>query len=127
MAEVVGTWKKKRVRIALLVVLSVGLMSILGYRLHRNRAAESATTSGAYCDRGIAAAKSRGASAAGAGTASSSADVSGWIPKINTAKPAGPTPAGMVWVPGGQFWMGSDDPTMPDTRPWHRVYVDGFW
>jgi formylglycine-generating enzyme required for sulfatase activity len=23
--------------------------------------------------------------------------------------------------------MGSDDPTMPDTRPWHRVSVDGFW
>jgi formylglycine-generating enzyme required for sulfatase activity len=33
----------------------------------------------------------------------------------------------MVWIPGGQFWMGTDDPTMPDTRPWHRVYVDGFW
>jgi formylglycine-generating enzyme required for sulfatase activity len=39
----------------------------------------------------------------------------------------GAAPAGMAWVPGGQFWMGSDDPTMPDTRPWHRVYVDGFW
>jgi formylglycine-generating enzyme required for sulfatase activity len=33
----------------------------------------------------------------------------------------------MVWIPGGQFWMGSDDGRMPDTRPWHRVYVDGYW
>jgi formylglycine-generating enzyme required for sulfatase activity len=23
--------------------------------------------------------------------------------------------------------MGTDDAQMPDTRPWHRVYVDGFW
>jgi formylglycine-generating enzyme required for sulfatase activity len=23
--------------------------------------------------------------------------------------------------------MGTNDPTMPDTRPWHRVYVDAFW
>jgi sulfatase modifying factor 1 len=29
--------------------------------------------------------------------------------------------------PGGQFWMGTNDRHMPDTRPWRRVYVDGFW
>jgi sulfatase modifying factor 1 len=43
---------------------------------------------------------------------------------------------GMVWIPGGEFSMGTDDPTdmvcggpdsMPDARPIHRVYVDGFW
>jgi sulfatase modifying factor 1 len=54
----------------------------------------------------------------------------------NTAKPPGPAPEGMVWIPGGEFSMGSDDPTkclcgghdaMPDARPIHRVYVDGFW
>jgi formylglycine-generating enzyme required for sulfatase activity len=31
----------------------------------------------------------------------------------------------MVWVPGGQFWMGSD--VHPDSQPLHLVYVDGFW
>ncbi len=54
----------------------------------------------------------------------------------NSAKPPGPAPEGMVWIPGGEFSMGSDDPTtslcggkdaMPDARPIHRVYVDGFW
>ena len=45
---------------------------------------------------------------------------------------------GMVWIPGGEFSMGTDDPTtcgcegaghdpMPDARPIHRVYVDGFF
>ncbi|MGN6355318.1 MAG: formylglycine-generating enzyme family protein [Parafilimonas sp.] len=42
----------------------------------------------------------------------------------------------MVWVPGGEFSMGSVNPTnmedgghelMNDTRPIHRVYVNGFF
>ena len=32
----------------------------------------------------------------------------------------------MVWVPGGEFSMGSDD-FYPEERPAHRVAVDGFW
>ena len=61
----------------------------------------------------------------------------GFGPTIET-KSTAPTPAppGMVWIPGGEYSMGSDDPTplvcgghdsMPDARPVHRVYVDGFW
>jgi len=58
------------------------------------------------------------------------------LTKSNNAKPPGPAPEGMVWIPGGEFSMGSDDPTtalcggqdaMPDARPIHRVQVDGFW
>jgi formylglycine-generating enzyme required for sulfatase activity len=38
-----------------------------------------------------------------------------------------PTPPdGMVWVPGGRYWMGANDPDFPDA-PEHLVYVDGFW
>ncbi len=33
----------------------------------------------------------------------------------------------MVWIPGGEFWMGSIDPGFSDARPLHRVYLDGFW
>jgi formylglycine-generating enzyme required for sulfatase activity len=37
-------------------------------------------------------------------------------------------PPGMVWVPGGEFTMGTDDESAwPDERPAHRVRVDGFW
>jgi formylglycine-generating enzyme len=33
----------------------------------------------------------------------------------------------MVWVPGGEFWMGCEDCGMPDALPAHLVSVDGFW
>ncbi len=37
-------------------------------------------------------------------------------------------PPGMVWVPGGEFTMGTDDATaLPNERPAHRVKLDGFW
>jgi len=54
----------------------------------------------------------------------------------NEYQPTGEAPNGMVWIPGGEFSMGSEDPRgfehgghdpMNDTRPIHRVYVDGFW
>jgi len=42
--------------------------------------------------------------------------------------PPGPAPAGMVWVPAGEFTMGWDgSEARPDERPSHRVRVDGFW
>ncbi|MFM7296588.1 MAG: formylglycine-generating enzyme family protein, partial [Planctomycetota bacterium] len=42
-----------------------------------------------------------------------------------TAPPREP-PAGMVWIPPGQFDMGSND-GLPDERPIHRVRVSGFF
>ena len=33
----------------------------------------------------------------------------------------------MVWIPGGEFSMGVEHSRMPDSRPVHRVAVDGFW
>lgn len=37
-------------------------------------------------------------------------------------------PPGMVWIPGGEFLMGSTDPlARPDESPVHRVRVDGYW
>ena len=46
------------------------------------------------------------------------------------------SPKGMVWIPGGEFSMGANDPPDKDAvgmkatfdaRPIHRVYVDGFY
>src|SRR5690349_19632672 len=52
------------------------------------------------------------------------------IPASRDLKKANPTASawtnGMVWIPGGAFFMGSDD-GQPDERPVHEVHVDGFW
>lgn len=42
--------------------------------------------------------------------------------------PSGDAPEGMVWIPGGEFTMGSDHPmARADERPPRRVSVRGFW
>lgn len=47
---------------------------------------------------------------------------------VRLARQRGPSRDGMVWVPGGEFTMGTDDARgWPDEKPAHRVHVDGFW
>jgi formylglycine-generating enzyme required for sulfatase activity len=39
-----------------------------------------------------------------------------------------PAPAGMRWIPTGEFTMGTDDSqSFPNERPAHRVRLPGFW
>jgi sulfatase modifying factor 1 len=104
-----------------------GLGGALTYRQH-HPATQSAAADGAYCESGIGAAKGRAAMALG-GIAPSIQPIgqTAWTPKINDPKPPEPAPVGMEWIPGGQFWMGAADEHMTDARPWHRVYVDGYW
>ena len=45
----------------------------------------------------------------------------------NITPPPGTAPDGMVWIPGGTFWLGCDDCEMPDAQPVHLVSVDGYW
>ena len=67
---------------------------------------------------------------------SASADLAFGPTVANTQPPPGPAPKGMVWIPGGEFSMGAQDPpdmnmvgmqATRDSRPIHRVYVDGFF
>ena len=61
----------------------------------------------------------------------------GFGPTIpNKLKPSDDIPKGMVWIPGGEFSMGSESAseslcglpgTTLDAMPIHRVYVDAFW
>ncbi len=44
------------------------------------------------------------------------------------SRPVTPPEDDMAMVPGGEFWMGSDDAdARPDEKPVHRVRVDAFW
>jgi formylglycine-generating enzyme required for sulfatase activity len=77
--------------------------------------------------------------AAGTGTDRDAASpaISPFAPTIpNKAPASSPAPEGMVWIPGGEFSMGSDAASeslcgLPgvtrDALPIHRVSVDGFW
>jgi len=72
-----------------------------------------------------------------ADTTTSPSTTPGFGPTVaNTGKAPTPAPAGMVWIPGGEFSMGAaDSPSdgevgmqaTKDSRPIHRVYVDGFF
>ena len=45
-----------------------------------------------------------------------------------TPEPHQPGPHGMVWIPGGDFTMGTNSqPGWTDEKPAHRVRVDAFW
>jgi formylglycine-generating enzyme required for sulfatase activity/serine/threonine protein kinase len=61
------------------------------------------------------------------GTASASPAPSGSAPLAAMGGDAGTCPAGMVRVPGGDFYMGSDDKGALDhERPAHPVHVDAY-
>ena len=74
-------------------------------------------------------------------TAVRGAETNVFAPTIeNKAKPPSTPPEGMVWIPGGEFSMGStgkalgksccgvcSETTVADCQPLHRVSVDGFW
>jgi formylglycine-generating enzyme len=83
--------------------------------------------SGMTCDMGVSAAKAeRGSAAVGAQPVlSQSMQPARAAAASGAPTPPGPAPEGMVWISGGEFWMGADE--FPDAQPWHRVYVDGFW
>src|SRR5262249_40636528 len=47
-------------------------------------------------------------------------------PFVQPSDPPSAAPEGMVWIPGGPFWMGSDQSPYNDA-PVHQVAVSGFW
>ncbi len=52
----------------------------------------------------------------------------GPVAQVVNSKACAAKPPGMIWVPGGEFTMGTDDPeAWPAERPAHRVRVTGFW
>jgi formylglycine-generating enzyme required for sulfatase activity len=87
--------------------------------------AENAVEASALCDTGLSSSHmAHSRESMGEADSDTSASES---PSINAASAPEVAPEGMVWIPGGEFSMGAEDPEMSDARPFHRVALDGFW
>src|SRR5262249_30316959 len=69
------------------------------------------------CDTGLSAARRLAA-----GRARNPAST---VRVASQARPA--SLAGMGRIQGGEFWIGCDDASAPDARPFHRVRASSFW
>ena len=113
-----------------MVAMAVGALAVTGwYWVHgTSPPSQLAMPSGMTCDMGISTAKANRGS-------TETAPQSGVTPAVSqpgeaslgikSSAPPGSAPEGMVWIPGGEFWMGADE--FADAQPWHRVFLDGFW
>src|SRR4051812_46844925 len=82
--------------------------------------------------RGIAATPATSPAASDVETQSATPTASVEAPLL--VKEPAATPAGMAWIPGGEFRMGSDEASVDnpdriklDEFPAHQVALDGYW
>ena len=127
-AEKAGVSTRRKAWVAVIVVVVAAAACFAIYR--HSSAAESAQANPAAADSATP-----GSGTPGSGTPEVKRVV--FEPTVpNTAQAPTDHPAGMVWIPGGEFSMGAQ--SMPgmnevgmqatvDSRPIHRVYVDGFF
>ena len=120
--QVESNWLKNHLAGA--AILSVVIIGTL-YAMNRARQQSLVTVdANVSCETNI-----KSSHAAHATNSNNEADSIGVLqpPVIITNGAPGPAPEGMVWIPGGEFSMGSEAPEMQDARPFHRVALDGYW
>ncbi len=98
---------------SILLLLSIFGIAQDGSTGNQNPAAQ--TIGSAQCDSGMSRHSLHAAAIAGKENIAASV-------KSDDSRNA---PAGMVWIPGGRFWMGTNH--MEDAQPVHQVEVNGFW
>jgi len=99
------------------VIVAILAAAAFEFALHlrSNLNSEKAVT-GMSCERGMSAAKE----ASGLNREEAQALSNAPVTQVASRK-------GMALIPGGEFWMGSDEAMFRDARPWHRVYLDSFY
>ncbi len=117
-----------------LLAVVIASLAIAGslYAINRSRnqitAAANTIEASALCDSRMPSARAGHHAQTGEPASEVDSDASASAPPlIDTTSAPGPPPKGMVWIPGGEFSMGCEDPEMRDARPFHRVALDGFW
>jgi formylglycine-generating enzyme len=98
-----------------ILLLLLGIVAVSQNRFVSTQNVAAQSTEPQQCDRGI----SRYSLHAEAMVENAA------VPAHANSSASHTAPAGMVWIPGGRFWMGTDH--MEDARPVHRVEVKGFW
>jgi len=111
----------KKTSVPVAIVLTIALVVCVAYLGHQGYSSHSAQTAPTKSQFGP----------------SVRSTATGFQSTIENTEPAPRTsPNGMVWIPGGEFSMGANDPpdmadvgmkATLDARPIHRVYVDGFY
>jgi formylglycine-generating enzyme len=91
-----------------ILVLLVCMCGIVMNRSAGIQIAAAGSSGPMQCDRGLSRYSVRAAATASARSVSSQ-----------------DAPAGMVWIPNGRFWMGTNH--MEDAQPVHKVEIKGFW
>jgi len=126
--------RNKAYQVILLVLLILAICGATIWKLSSTRTASAARTSPATNSPVMASVEP-----VSSPTATAIPATSLFSPTVpNKALPDGKAPQDMVWITGGEFSMGAQDPpdmehdhvgmqATEDSRPVHRVYVDGFW
>jgi formylglycine-generating enzyme len=135
MAAVKQPRKMRSRRATLWIVnLVIILVGAAGIAIFRSPEPIESNVASVQTSKGVGSAYTANVPVSGASAISQKPHFGPTIP--NTAPGPGENPPGMVWIPGGEFSMGAQDPpdmddvgmkATTDSRPVHRVYVDGFF
>jgi formylglycine-generating enzyme len=118
--------------VGVVIVLAVGAC----FAIYRHAAPFEATAAPAASASAMGANAENAATSHSRTSASAMKEVAFGSTVPNSATPPAEAPPGMVWIPGGEFSMGAQNPpdmddvgmkATTDSRPVHRVYVDGFF
>ncbi len=120
--------RTKLIGAAVVSLAIAGSLYAISRSRHQRTSAANEVVEAANCDPNAGAARTGDHAHATAPASAPEADAAASAaPVINTEAAPAAAPEGMVWIPGGEFSMGCEDAEMRDSRPFHRVAVDGYW